>query len=107
MPVSQSQIGEIALARTRYIEAIECQKTWLHSGIIRFSGAEDMWKMLDQLLVQEHGISTDLRKLAKLISRPIGMAEMVWLVGVVRMVGILVKLVIGATGISRQSEKIW
>jgi len=59
-----------------------------------------MWKILDQLQVQEHGISMDLRKLTKLITRSIGMAEMVWLVEVVRMVKVLVKL------ISRQPDKI-
>lgn len=40
------------------IEAIECQKSWLHSGIISFGGAEEMRKMLDQLQIQQHGIST-------------------------------------------------
>jgi len=39
------------------IEAIECQKSWLHSGIISFSGADEMKKMLAQLQVQQQGVS--------------------------------------------------
>jgi len=36
------------------MEAIECQKPWLYSGIMSFGGGEDMGKMLDQLQVQQH-----------------------------------------------------
>lgn len=33
------------------VEAIECQKSWLQSGIIELSGAEEMQRMLEQLEV--------------------------------------------------------
>ena len=33
----------------KVVEAIECQKSWLQSGIIELSGAEEMQRMLEQL----------------------------------------------------------
>lgn len=39
------------------IEAIECQKSWLQSGIIEFTGADEMEGMLKQLEVEEAGVS--------------------------------------------------
>ena len=38
------------------VEAIECQKSWLQSGIIELTKAEEIQRMLEQLVVHEDGV---------------------------------------------------